>query len=153
MLNRLNGYRGDTIVEVIMVLAVLGLAISISYATANRSLLDARQAQEASQGARIVQSQLEALRGLSAPGNPQNVYQAGPYCISSSNTVVAWINPTTPDPSCITHDVNSDYTTNIKGPSGPPGGNFTIQVSWDDVEGQGTDTDTLAYNLYQIPLQ
>ena len=40
--------RGDTIIEVLIVLAVLGLAIGITYATANRSILNARQAQESS---------------------------------------------------------------------------------------------------------
>jgi type II secretory pathway pseudopilin PulG len=146
---KLGNYRGDTIVEVIVVLAVLGMAISISYATASRSLLDARQAQEASQAAELIQSQLETLRTLSEAGNPQNIYQAGPYCIVSS-TIYVWSSPTdaTGTPC---KDISNLYTLSVKGPSAP-GGTFTIVASWDDVQGQGTDTSTLTYKLYQPPL-
>jgi prepilin-type N-terminal cleavage/methylation domain-containing protein len=73
--------RGDTIVEVMIVLAVLGLAISLSYATANRSLLNTRQAQENSEATELLQNQLEALRYLSQdpPGNGSTTGTVKPY--------------------------------------------------------------------------
>jgi type II secretory pathway pseudopilin PulG len=142
-----DNYRGDTIIEVIVVLAVLGLAVSISYATANRSLLDARQSQETSQAAELVQSQLEVLRTLSAAGNPQNIYQPGlPYCMAAS-VIYRWSNANTPDPNCT--NINNLYTVSIQAPP-PIGGTFTITASWDDVEGQGTDTSMLTYKIYPL---
>ncbi len=69
-------------------LAVLGLAISISYATANRSLLNARQAQETAEATGLVETQVENLRLLSynsTPGNTDpttNIFlPASTYCI------------------------------------------------------------------------
>jgi prepilin-type N-terminal cleavage/methylation domain-containing protein len=61
--------RGDTIVEVMVVLAILGLALGISYATANRSLLNARQAEENAQATHYVQSQIEILYNLASSPN------------------------------------------------------------------------------------
>lgn len=90
--NRRN-QRGDTIVEVMIVLTVLGLAISIAFATANRSLLAARQAQENTQASVLLQAQLEKLRAMAprpvfAPGplhDNTNVFQAtGQYCIHAA---------------------------------------------------------------------
>jgi prepilin-type N-terminal cleavage/methylation domain-containing protein len=133
--------RGDTIVEVMMVLAVLGLAISISYATANRSLLDARQAQENAQATALAQSQIEALRTLTPATNTPTIFQAGPYCISPSYTVIT-------GSSCnrgsIPYSIAVSWTT-----SPSTGSTFTITVTWPDVEGQGNDTVTLVYRLYQ----
>jgi type II secretory pathway pseudopilin PulG len=82
---------GDTIVEVMIVLAVLGMAISISYATANRSLLNARQAQENSEASALVRSQLESLRVLapnmsSPPLTDQQVYRTRPFCVVTDGT-------------------------------------------------------------------
>ncbi len=62
--------RGDTIVEVMVVLAVLGLAMGISYATANRSLKNTRQAQENSEATALVKAQIEQLRSLASTEQP-----------------------------------------------------------------------------------
>lgn len=150
---------GDTIIEVMVVLAVLGLAISISYATANRSLLNARQAQENTQAAGLVQTQVENLRLLVANSTPDNTDPAtniflapAPFCIT---------NPTSPTPmnppaSCsftpISYQVliyNCDKLPTI-GPcnnaSGPDV--FAIEAVWPDVLGQGNDSVTINYRLH-----
>ena len=54
--------RGDTIVEVLVALAVLSLAFVISYATANRALTDSQNSQEHTMALEYLDSQLEALR-------------------------------------------------------------------------------------------
>jgi type II secretory pathway pseudopilin PulG len=91
--------NGDTIVEVIIVLAILGMALSISYATASRSLLNARQAQETSEAAEYVQAQIEDIHALAPDQNgDQNASgtiqtaggiknQAGGFCILSANSL------------------------------------------------------------------
>ncbi len=71
-LGRTDTQRGDTIIEVMIVLAVLGLAIGIAYSTANRSLLNARQAQENSQATAAAQAQVEQLVSIGCTsGNPE----------------------------------------------------------------------------------
>lgn len=142
MLKRLRfRERGDTIVEVMVVLAVLGLAISISYATANRSLLNARQAQENAQATALAQSQIESLRTLTAASTTPTIFQAGPYCVTSGAVVPG---------SCTTGSI--PYTMRVNWvASALTGSTFTITVIWPDVEGQGNDTVTLVYRLYQSP--
>lgn len=85
---------GDTIIEVLVVLAVLGLAISISYATASRSLLAARGAQENSEATQLVQAQIEYLRNYAKnpPGDAHDIFLKSPpfatdqlFCIDPFN--------------------------------------------------------------------
>jgi prepilin-type N-terminal cleavage/methylation domain-containing protein len=144
--------RGDTIVEVMIVLAVLGLAISISYATANRSLLNARQAQENSEATRLAQSQAELLR--SQDGN-DSIYVAGnnPYCMNGSSVAMisdeTALDTTSYPAACRSGDLPYYvYVQYAADPSNPtPGGTFTVHVLWDDILGQGQDSVTLTYRL------
>ena len=148
----LRQQAGDTIVEVMVVLAVLGMAISISYTTANRSLLDTRQAQENSQATELLQAQIENLRALAAnvSTDPNYIFIAGQFCITSVGTV----HPTStavPNPNCHfdnLYDVAISYTSLSPNPQG---GRFTLVATWPDVQEQGNDTVTLSYRYYQQP--
>ncbi|HET8991430.1 MAG TPA: prepilin-type N-terminal cleavage/methylation domain-containing protein, partial [Candidatus Saccharimonadales bacterium] len=53
---------GDTIIEVMIVLAILSMSFGISYATANKSLNGSLNAQEHSAALGILDTQLEDLR-------------------------------------------------------------------------------------------
>lgn len=142
MLKRLRlSDHGDTIVEVMVVLAVLGLAISISYATANRSLLNARQAQENAQATELAQSQIEALRNLTAVGTTPTIFQPGPYCVIAGTVV-----PGSCKTGSIPYTIMDTWTTGAL-----TGSTFKITVTWPDIEGQGSDTVTSVYRLYQSP--
>lgn len=86
-MKRLN-LRGDTIVEVMMVLAVLGLSFAISYATANRGLIQSRNAQEHSEALSILNSQIERMRTAVAAGtfNPATLTNSICFNDPDSNT-------------------------------------------------------------------
>lgn len=58
---RFNNYRGDTIVEVMIALAVLMVIIAGGYSIATRSLNGTRVAQERSEATKIAEGQLEAI--------------------------------------------------------------------------------------------
>ena len=147
----LRHQAGDTIVEVMVVLAVLGLAIGISYATANRSLLDARQAQENSQATELLQSQIENLRVLATNVQPSPNYIFIPtqFCISSSNNVASPLALGRPCHYDNLYDITINYTKNAVNPSGLVGGTFKLVATWTDVHDQGNDTVTLTYRYYQ----
>jgi type II secretory pathway pseudopilin PulG len=138
--------RGDTIVEVMIVLAVLGLAIGISYATANRSLLNARQAQENSQATELVRSQLEQLRSMSANTNATDtahyIYVSQPFCIAANGQVTLL-----PSASCNLGEA-SRYKVSINWGGAASNDAFTVTATWDDVLGQGSDTVTLVYGVH-----
>lgn len=139
--------RGDTIIEVMVVLAVLGLALSMAYTTANRSLKNTRQAQENAEASVLAQSQIEALRSMTVAGNPQNIFQAGPYCVNTSTTPYVVVAP--PSNACMAnplYDVKIEYQQLS---AIPKGGTFKVTITWADVSGQGNDTVTSVYRLYQ----
>lgn len=131
---------GDTIVEVMVVLAVLGFAIGISYATANRSLLNARQAQENSQAAALVQSQVEALRAMAANDStePDYIYSPGTFCVGANG------HKATAATDCNLGEASRySVTITLSG-----GDTFSIKAVWDDVLGQGQDSVTLLYRVH-----
>ena len=145
---RLNN-RGDTIVEVMVVLAVLGLAIGICYATANRSLQNARQAQENSEASQLLIQQIEYLRtmsGIFASTNPFCIYNASLYPLINSPPKPLSDYSVYP-PQCI----NSFYHVAVQYEGASPTSTDTFQLSayWDDVSGQGQDTVTMFYRVHQ----
>jgi prepilin-type N-terminal cleavage/methylation domain-containing protein len=159
--------RGDTIIEVMVVLAILGLALSISYATADRSLLNARQAQESSIATELAQSQIESLIPLANdPSSSANYLYiqsttnpTTSFCISSTGNVVPFSGiykePNASDvgftgypASCIS--ANALYHTAINyNPTAAPD-DFQVTVFWNDVEGQGQDSVTLDYRVHAV---
>lgn len=149
-LKRRLGQGGDTIIEVLVVLTVLGLAISISYATANRSLLNARQAQENTRATVLAQSQIETLRTLATAPSTDNdhyIFQFGPgqqFCISNDNS------------GKLTTDLNNKCTfdNGLYQITVTNAGSDTLEVKvvWDNVLGQGKDSVTLSYRLHQLTI-
>jgi type II secretory pathway pseudopilin PulG len=54
--------RGDTIVEVLLAMAVLGMVLGTSFAIVNRSLATGRAAQERTEAQKLAEAQLEKLK-------------------------------------------------------------------------------------------
>lgn len=153
--NKFFNQRGDTIVEVLVVLAVLGMAISIAYATANKSLLAARQAQESSQASVLLQAQVEKLRVLAS--TTPSLFNPGPsYCINEAvdghymqSSNCSFDSQGVPD--CTTTEPCYDVTINYTN-SGLAHDTFTLVAKWDDIGGQGHDTVTTVYRTHQDAL-
>lgn len=61
--------RGDTIIEVLIAVAVIGFILSASYAVANRSTQGVRKAQERSEALKFSEAQLEKLKLHLGRGN------------------------------------------------------------------------------------
>lgn len=159
--------RGDTIVEVLVVLAVLGLAIAIAYSTANRSLLNARQAQENSVATRIAQTQMEDVVSMGCasgnpncpdPTNPSSpnylLFQPGSHCVDTStdpysvrtNTHPAVFSSAGYDSACISGSVPYYASVTYRNTLAQPH-TFVIVVTWADALGRGNDTVTMNYRL------
>ncbi len=152
-----SGERGDTIVEVMIVLAVLGLSISIAYSTANKSLLEAREAQESSYAAELVASQVEQLRVLAgnSSSSPNNIYITNAFCINSSgNVTTGFTSNTQPITNFSAYpagcEFNNLYYISVVW-SNSPEDTFTVQAVWNDILGQGVDTSTLVYRVHKLP--
>lgn len=171
MIQRLKkiGSRGDTIVEVLIVLAVLGSAMSLAYATANRGLQKSRNAQEHSQALGIINSQIELLRSAFAKQvGPAIEAQAtaGPFCLStpvppaevnitplansgvngfSESLAADKLNNTVTYPGPCIQD--SLYNISIVGRGG---GVFDFRVRWDGIGNLGRQQEELTYKIGNV---
>lgn len=150
MLKKLKMYnsQGDTIVEVLVVLAVLGLAIGISYATANSSLQTTRSAQESAQATELLQSQVEAIRSLAATQSANIFQSSSAFCIDNTFTTVVDTSAVTPAPSCFQDGLYTVSITYVDNPPVTPS-TFTLLATWPDIQGKVQDSQTLLYRLHQ----
>ncbi len=58
--------RGDTLVEVMLALAIIGLVLGFSYATASRALRVGRFAQEQTEALKVAEAQVERLKYIAS---------------------------------------------------------------------------------------
>ena len=142
------GQRGDTLVEVLIAIAVVSLILGGAYVTTNRSLTATRAAQERGNALKLAESQIEQLKGIVA-SNPSSVFGGAvpaAFCITSASAVVVDTNaacavntsgaPTTVQP--IFH-LSISRSTNT----------FTVTETWIDVGGKQTDKLVFKYRVYQ----
>ncbi len=165
-LRKLN-QAGDTIVEVLIVLAVLGLALSIAYATANRGLQQSRNAQEHSQALGIINSQVELLRSAFAKQNGAAIETqgaAGPFCLSTSGANVTITPLANSGPSSFNENLASDKlnnTTTYPGPCiqntlydisviGRGNGVYDFRVRWEGLGNLGRQQEEITYKIGNV---
>jgi Tfp pilus assembly protein PilV len=129
--------RGETIVEVLIAVAVISLTLTAAYVSANHSLNSSRDTLEHSQALQLVQAQIEDLRAHN--GGPDN----GDACfdgtgISTTNCAFdgnGSVAVTGTEPSyqlSITPDANKVYT---------------ITAVWDSVFNGATNNVSLYYGI------
>lgn len=147
---RLQNQRGDTIVEVLICIAVISLVLGGAFVTTNRSLQNTRAAQERSAALKLAESQLEQIKGLLA-SNPDAILGAGApasFCIVSGTTVVSSTNA-----ACIVDTAGAPAAASVQ----PrfqlaitrAGDTFTVENSWTNPGGRGTDRVRLLYRTYR----
>ena len=135
--------KGETIVEVLIAIAILALVLSASYALARRSSQGVRQAQERSEALKFAEEQLELLKSYGSTSRA-SIPNNSVFCVRLNGSSVEVINNV---------DVNSGDNCN-KGPDGrykitvqKSGSNFASRVVWDNVTGS-TDNLEINYRLY-----
>lgn len=129
---------GDTIVEVLIVLAIVGLALSVSYATANRSLAGVQQAQEHNEALQLAATQLESLRVYAQQQGSSFTWTSGD-CLSAGAVY--------PPSDAHCQNINSRYNLSINSASAV----YKVLVQWPDVTGDGQDQVSLSYKVYVAP--
>lgn len=128
------GEAGDTIVEVMVALAVASLLIGGAMASARQSLQGSQRAGERSEAQKIAESQIEQLRaiGFTTIGSATNFY----FNASGSLTAGVGTSGTTGVvySLAITRPTSSDHI-------------FTVTISW-PATGGGTDNVIIRYGVY-----
>lgn len=153
--------RGDTIVEVLLSLAVLGAVLGAAYVVSNRNIITNRVSQERLEAVKLAETQFERLK-IQASNNATVLDQSG-FCLpkgtTPGNEVVdasdsrCHVN-TNGDP--VTADVSPRYSMAIvrdayvSVPNIPQAGTrFRITMTWDNVAGDGTDRLDSFYEVYR----
>jgi prepilin-type N-terminal cleavage/methylation domain-containing protein len=178
MLKRLD-QRGDTIIEVLIAIAIGSLILGITYSTMNRSLITGRRAQERSEALKLAESQLERIKSnvsqfgfTAAVPTKENTL----YCMNvttTDNTSVVTI-PTPPGkfpPGNVfldrLHDIDNDQFIDYHGAvvadkcskgiydtvSAVRNGLLSVIVRWDSLSrgvGDNRDQLVLVYKLNEI---
>lgn len=146
------GQRGDTIVEVLISIAVVSVILGGAFVTTNRSQSGVRNSQEHAEALKLVQSQLEQLRADAASTTPTVFTQGVPFCMYNNAAVSASPGPTAAD--CVQNSAGSPttkepaYHLTISRTSSNGGFLFTVDAMWDQVTG-GQAEETMVYRLYQ----
>ena len=112
--------RGDTIVEVLIAVAVVSLVLASAYAVVNRSTLAIQSTQEQSYAQKLVERQVELLRSASTAPTPLG----GCYDTSANYQ-------TTPG-SCTITNGGATYTLAITESASV----YMVRATWDEPGGQ-----------------
>lgn len=149
-LHRLHqAQKGDTIVEVIIAIAVSSLILAGAYVTTNHSYIASRDAQERSAGIKLVEGQIEKLR-FTAANNSALFTTNGTFCITGTSTITASSNS-----ACTLDQTGATAASGTEPAYGMSiarvNNTFTVTSSWDSLlkSASGKDTITMVYRAYQ----
>lgn len=149
---------GDTIIEVLIAVVVVGLAIAISYGIASRSLRLARQSQERVEAVKLTEGQVERLKSI-ASGTDQakknDIFDgSGVFCIDDNN------NPTADFGGTYGQDIKTTDTALTGYPAACQKGLYKLAIDrvgtnefqattrWFSLGSNTTETMTIRYRLY-----
>jgi type II secretory pathway pseudopilin PulG len=111
---------GDTIVEALIVIAVLALSVGIAYNVAIRSSVTITVARERDQALQLAQTQIESLRAY------YGLHVAEPT-FNGTSTSCFDVSVGTPPPATCTSGI---FSVVVSQASGTDGLIYTIQVTW-----------------------
>lgn len=146
--------RGDTIVEVLIAIAVMSLVLGGAYVTTNRNLLATRAAQERGNALTLVESQLEQIKSM-AITNPEALFDTNApaeFCITPDLALVGADAadcqvgqsgaPTETEPI---YNLAATRT----GPDSNQGYVFEVICTWEDPSGDQINEVKMIYRIYQ----
>jgi len=154
ILRTIKDQRGDTIVEVLLAVAVLGAVLGGAFVAANRNSLVNRSSQERLEAVKVGEAQLERLKAMAASADSSSTIFSAPanFCIDQLNTITTGTTDCTLDAAGADGQPASRYLASIQRDAnlspkpGVTGIRFSIDITWDSVLG---DQETLQYK-YEV---
>lgn len=151
--------RGDTIMEVLIAVAVLSLILTVSLALANRNTQGNRQAQERGEATKHTESQIELLKSYLATTNNPVLPSSGNFCMNNDGTPTEAIDGI---PDIVQPEALSETFEAFNNPAladckkgeffhtyiNREGNTFTAHTRWYKVAGRGVDEATMVHRLY-----
>jgi type II secretory pathway pseudopilin PulG len=167
--------KGDTIIEVLVCLAILGFVMTLAYTISTKSLQTIRRAQERVEALKIAEGQVELLKDMQKNRTTDFINAADrdigqPFCLNNAGTVIpfnvpadhSWdedlsldtLNYPNNGPNQKCKDLSASgtgaglYNVAIVAPDDPDGGTFKVYVRWLRLGGGVNDQVTMEYRLY-----
>ncbi len=134
--------RGDTIVEVLISIAVVSLILSTAYALANRSSQAVRQSQERSEALQFSESQFEKLRAYLSSSKDAK-WEADDLCIKDDGTKAS-----ISDAGLCSKGTDGRYSVKVT----KNGDVYTSTSTWPRVNGNGDDVIKISYSIPSISI-
>lgn len=140
--------RGDTIVEVLISIAVISLILGGAYITTNNSLRAERSSQEHTDAVKLVESQIEAMKNLADTGNTALFTSSG-FCITGGSTIstsvstnnICKFNATGSNNNTVEPAYYISITRNAN--------TFTVKNSWNSIQTSGGKENVqMVYKVY-----
>lgn len=151
----LSSQRGDTIVEVLFALGILGAVLGSSYVVVNRNVIANRASQERLQAVKVAESQFEKLKIKVA--SDDTMYDRSDFCLTNANNVALSgaadcrmdaAGDATTDPLQYRVTISRDSYLPYGGDP-RAGTRFKINVMWANVRGGGDDKLDYFYEAYR----
>lgn len=147
MMKLLRNQSGDTIVEVLIAMAVISLVLVGAYISTNSNIATTQDAQERGQAVELLQTEVEYLRKADLGSFPSG----GCFVIASSNPPLPGIpiaGGGTPDGCTVTSDgkmaasgAEPAYTLKITS----SGGTYALSATWDSLTLGNTKANITLY--------
>jgi type II secretory pathway pseudopilin PulG len=148
------GNRGDTIIEVLLAIIVVGSVLAGAYVSSSHSLNANRASQERAEALNFVQGQIEMIKNKVS----NLINRDGPWCLNSTGSGIARNDFTVAPPADYTTDDWSEpypancmvgdgnrYHLSVLHASGSD--NYTIRARWDRIGGGGKEQTTMFYKV------
>lgn len=146
--------RGDTIVEVMLAMSVIGIVIGAAFGIANRSIAAGQDAQERTEALKIAETQLELFKSqypLSVSLRART--QAQPFCFDITQGVSTVVDDS--DDACTDIGPNGNeglYSVKIVPPEAIGATqSYTIEVTWTRLSASTVETAQNTLRLYYKP--
>ncbi len=128
--------RGDTIVEVLVAIAVVSLVLAGAFTSTRHSANATRSAQEQGEALKIAESQVEQIKIAVETGKPSLAAAPASFCISGA---------TTPDSTAAVCKIGL-YQITITKPDPLAPDTYATQITWDKLGG-GANSVELDYRI------
>lgn len=144
----LKNNRGDTIVEVLIAIAVVGMALASGFILVRQSVSGAQRARERDQANTVARSQIEMAKSLAASNPPKVASMSSPFCVRQAGLTVELYTASsdcTLDSGSSVHGAASSsiaYRVSVVYGSGV----LTASIAWDRLGG-GTETLVIPYGV------
>lgn len=136
-MRRLKNQAGDTIIEVMFAVAVVGMVVAGSFSTANRALRMGRFAHEQTEALKLAESQIEKIKyviTIDPSKNPPNLFDKSNadnrvFCIDDSNPYKKVLTKES-DPAASCKNISGLYTIQVTY-DGTAEDVFVVRVTWE----------------------